>query len=346
MNLSSELPQLHLPNSCIMNSLLLDEVSMNSFSSQRAGSATVTGKKNPSLNCLSPSTQEKHKKFPIPIQTIKRIKNQNNQVKKILFNKNKPNQPLSPKSKNKTLKFEEIFENIKEEAMPRISSFPKYSIREESPSFLFLEALYQKPVIKPKNFLKKNLKNSSKDLENNLKKESKLQIEKNPKNKTKTLNSEIKTPRNLKTDTKKLKTAKSTKKLKQKEEKPEETKTLASATKLDFTKIVKTETDRKRTNKTLSIEDVSSHFHIQKRNSDAGIKIQPKKKKKMTKKNIFHDLKKKEESLKKNSGKCEFLGKKFSTKKISKKSDFPPLGEIIKKNLKKFNKKIFEKEEK
>jgi hypothetical protein len=129
MDLSSEAPNHGLPHSCITNSLVLDENSINSFSSQRAVSVKVTGKKVSCHNCMSPTSVQAYKKFPIPIQTLSRIKNQNSQVKNFLLKKIPKHS--SPKVK-KYLKSEESYDKTRDEIF-RPNCLPKYFVRENSP---------------------------------------------------------------------------------------------------------------------------------------------------------------------------------------------------------------------
>ena len=136
LNLSSDEPRLTFPNSCIMNSLMLDENSMNSFTSQRAGSVTVSGKKLHSQDTLFTCKESRSKKFPIPIQTLSRISKQNTQVKKFLYKKSTKssnNQPASPKIKSKHMKHEEVSEKPREESALRVNMPQTCFAAEESP---------------------------------------------------------------------------------------------------------------------------------------------------------------------------------------------------------------------
>ena len=88
MNWSSEVTQLRHPLSCYFNSSMIEDTPLNSFSSPRAGSVTVIGKRIYSQSCISPSTLLEDPKFPIPIQVFTRIKRQQTQAKKLCKQRN------------------------------------------------------------------------------------------------------------------------------------------------------------------------------------------------------------------------------------------------------------------
>ena len=103
MNKSSEATtQLNAPASYLINSTTLDDYSLNSFYSPRAGSVTVIGKRISSNSCISPSTILEPSRFPIAIKSISRIKRQTTQVKLLLKRKTSkvkfPEQPAPPVS--------------------------------------------------------------------------------------------------------------------------------------------------------------------------------------------------------------------------------------------------------
>ena len=103
MNKSSEATtQLNAPASYLINSTTLDDYSLNSFYSPRAGSVTVIGKRISSNSCISPSTVLEPSRFPIAIKSITRIKRQTTQVKLLLKRKTSkikfPEQPAPPVS--------------------------------------------------------------------------------------------------------------------------------------------------------------------------------------------------------------------------------------------------------
>ena len=178
--MSSEKPRLTLPNSCIMSSLLLDENSMNSIGSQRAGSATVSGKKIPFQDSLFTCKENTHQKFPIPAQTLNRISKQNTQVKKFLHKKSiKPlnNQPASPRIKSKLIRYEEVAEKPRENSVIKINALQACYAKDESPRGGHTDT----PGIKTHEKVKNNSKKGGKSrtnlgIEKKLKKEIQHQI--------------------------------------------------------------------------------------------------------------------------------------------------------------------------
>lgn len=303
LNISTEIPHLNLPNSCIHNSLRHDDHSINSFSSIRAGSVTVTGKKQGNSNCLSPSTLSKQPKLPIPLQTLSRIKKQNNQVKKILKKTTKTlnqNQPLSPRMKSKH-RTEENNEKLKSGL-----GNTKNSLRDESPkSFVQNEISTPKMPMKLKQHLKKEGKNkasgttSSSRLKRQIDKQLVLDFEK-LKNRGKVVKGIVVENKSLtpkgKLEGRKCGKGEKGEKGKKKEE-VSEVRALNSHKKLpiDLGRVLR----KSKTRPKISLNAESSTLSLNKRNSESMIKNLSKKnsKKKLKKpkksENIFKDLKKK-----------------------------------------------------
>lgn len=302
LNISSEIPRLNMPNSCIHNSLRHDDHSISSFSSIRAGSVTVTGKASGNKVCLSPSSLSKQGKLPIPLQTLSRIKKQNNQVKKILKRNTKTlnsNQPLSPKVKTK-YKSDENTDKIK-----IFLGNTKNSGRDESPkSSIQNETCTPKASLKLQSCSKKERKIrpagalSSSRLKRHIEKQLVLDFEK-LKNKgkvVKVIDVEINkslTPRGKIEG----KNCRKSEKIKKKKEESSEVKSSSSHKKLpfDFAKVMK----KSKTRPKMSLNAESSILSLNKRNSESMIKALTKKnsKKKLKKikkaENIFKDLKRK-----------------------------------------------------
>lgn len=316
LNISTEIPHLNLPNSCIHNSLRHDDHSINSFSSIRAGSVTVTGKKTGKSNCLSPSALNKQPKLPIPIQTLSRIKKQNTQVKKILKKNTKAlnqNQPLSPKVKSK-YKIEDNIEKVKIGL-----GNTKNSLRDESPkSFVQNEICTPKMPMKLKHHSKKEgkIKNSgtssSSRIKRQIDKQLVLDFEK-LKNRGKVVKGIVVENKSLtprgKLEGRKCGKSDKNENLKKKEENSE-VKTSNSHKKLpiDLGSVLR----KSKTRPKISLNAESSTLSLNKRNSESMIKNFSKKnsKKKLKKpkksENIFRDLKKKLSVERKKSEKPEF----------------------------------------
>ena len=316
LNISNEIPHLNLPNSCIHNSLRHEDNSINSFSSVRAGSVTVTGKKLAGHTNLSPTSLNNHGKLPIPFQTLTRIKKQNNQVKKYLKKTSKNQncvQTLSPKVKIKH-KVEENSDKNKE----RVGICVKSSGRDESPkSFLRDETWTPKQPLKLKHFSKKEAKGkkdatlSGSKLKKQIEKQLVDDFEKmRRKSKAKVADNKSLTPRGSKIDKKGKEKFEKIEKIYRKDEIFNEFKVSSSHKKLpvDLSKVL----TKSRTRPKLSINSESSMLSLNKRNSESVLKhttkTKSKKKIKKTKKteNIFRDFKKRLTLDSKRSEKIDF----------------------------------------
>ena len=343
LNLSSEVHHLVLPNSCIMNSLLIDENSLCSFSSQRAGSVTVTGKRLSSNNLLSPCEENKQKKYPIPIQTLSRIKSQNTQVKKMLDKKSiksTNNQPISPRVKTKSARLEENNEKLKDEGNKY--PFLKHVLREDSPK---LQIYAETPGIKNINKAKNNLKRDNKTnfslkselkIKNDIKHQLKIDLgklfTKNKSCKNIGIDVKINSSRSIKNDSNNKKTGKKNKKKYRKDVDCTNDASHSVSRKkigIEFLKVIKNQLLNHSKSKILSNATEISGLNLNKISSESALKgftkeknkkISREKRKKRIE-NIFFDSKSKKslERLCKVKSKDDLFNRIHKIKPISKK---------------------------